>query len=69
MRSTQRAICLNRISPVCGRAQTSRSGGHRRLGRSDSHEFNDYDNFLFFDGDSDSENDFPDCEDVIRTQI
>lgn len=43
--------------------------GHRRLGRDDSHELSDYDNFLFYDGDSDSETDFPDCEDVIRTQI
>ena len=43
--------------------------GHRRLGRDDSHDYTDYDNYLFYEEESDSENDFPDCEEVIRTQI
>ncbi|EFO89827.1 hypothetical protein CRE_07518 [Caenorhabditis remanei] len=45
------------------------TNGHRRLGRDDSHDYTDYDNYLFYEEESDSENDFPDCEEVIRTQI
>ncbi|CAI5456145.1 unnamed protein product [Caenorhabditis angaria] len=45
------------------------TNGHRRLDRDDSHELNDYEQFMFYNNDSQSEDDYPECDETVRHQI
>ncbi|CAB3410225.1 unnamed protein product [Caenorhabditis bovis] len=45
------------------------TNGHRRLGRDDSHELNDYENLIFMMDESNSDDDYPELDEFSRNEI